>query len=268
MTAIYCFVSDVLRARPDLADWRRSPNCRPAFTDAEVITIGLMQSYYQIPTLKQTYRLVRDDYASAFPHLCSYTQFIARLNRLGEIIGHLITLCCVATWFRVYLLDSKPLPVCKPVRTGRVRLLREDGAYWGKSSAGWYFGFKLHVIVDLRGQIWWGVLTGGNVPDRDIACVLASALDGGTGFGDHGYRSRVHQAEVAEATELLLITPSDAGAKRSLVSTLRQRVETVFSQLWHRFIDRIYARSWQGLWTTVRLKMLFHNMVLNGYVPA
>jgi hypothetical protein len=266
MTAMYCFVSDVLSARPDLANWRRSPNCHPALSDAEVITIALMQNCYQVATLKQTYRLIRDDFASAFPKLCSYQQFMARLNRLGEIIGHLVSLCCVAGWLRLYLLDSKPLPLCKRVRTGRVRLLREDGAYWGKSSSGWYFGFKLHAIVDTRGQIWWGVLTGGNVPDRDVACLLASALDGGIGLGDHGYRSRAHQAEIDEATELLLITPSDAGQKRSLVSTVRQRVETVFSQLWHHFIDRIYARSWTGLWTSVRLKMLFHNMALNGYV--
>jgi transposase len=266
MTEVYCFVSDVLAARPDLANWRRSPNAHPAFTDAEVITIAVVQSCYQVPTLKRTYELVADNHAAAFPHLCSYKQFIARLNRLGEIIGHLVSLCCIAGWLRLYLLDSKPLPVCKQVRTGRVRLLREEGAYWGKSSAGWYFGFKLHAIVDRRGQIWWAILTPGNVQDRDVAALLASALDGGLGLGDHGYRSQTHQEEVAEATDLLLLTPKDAGAAKTLVSTLRQRVETVFSQLWHQFIDRIYSRSWTGLWTAARLKMLFHNMATNGYV--
>ena len=112
------------------------------------------------------------------------------------------------------------------------------------------------------------MLTPGNVQDRDVAALLASAIDGGIGLGDHGYRSDMHQAEVAEATDLLLITPKEAGHAKSLVSTLRQRVETVFSQLWHQFIDRVYSRSWHGLWTTVRLKMLFHNMRINGYLTA
>src|SRR4051794_32224366 len=48
-----------------------------------------------------------------------------------------------------YLIDAQPLPVCHPLRHGRVRLLREDGAYWGKTSKGWFFGFKLHVLCHI-----------------------------------------------------------------------------------------------------------------------
>ena len=268
ITEIFCFTSDVLAARPDLANWRRSPNCHPAFTDAEVLTIALAQSHFGVATLRKTYELVRDDYGAFFPHLCSYKQWIARLHRLGHILDTLISVCCVAGLVRLYLLDSKPLPLCKRVRTGRVRLLREDGAYWGRSSAGWYFGFKLHVVVDRDGLIWMAAMSPGNIPDRDMAPVLASAFDGGIGLGDHGYRSRAHQQEIAEATDLLLITPSDAGAKRSLVSTVRQRVETVFSQLWHQFVDRIYSRSWQGLWNAVRLKVLYHNLLTSARLAA
>jgi hypothetical protein len=54
---------------------------------------------------------------------------------------------------RFYILDSKPVPVCKPIRHGRVRLLREEGAYFGKSSTGWFFGFKLHALVHQSGAI-------------------------------------------------------------------------------------------------------------------
>jgi hypothetical protein len=43
MTEIYVVVDDYLKTHPDLAQWRQSPNATPAFTDAEVITIGLMQ---------------------------------------------------------------------------------------------------------------------------------------------------------------------------------------------------------------------------------
>jgi hypothetical protein len=50
-----------------------------------------------------------------------------------------------------YLIDAKPLPVCHRLRHGRVRLLREDGAYGGKTSKGWFFGFKLHLCATLKG---------------------------------------------------------------------------------------------------------------------
>lgn len=40
MTEIYCFVDDFLKAHPRRAQWRRSPNRRPRFTDSEVITIA------------------------------------------------------------------------------------------------------------------------------------------------------------------------------------------------------------------------------------
>jgi hypothetical protein len=58
-----------------------------------------------------------------------------------------------------YLLDSKPIPVCHPVRNGRVLLLRDEGAYFGKTKKGWFFGFKLHLIRDRAGRILNAILT-------------------------------------------------------------------------------------------------------------
>ena len=50
----YVFVDDYLQAHSELAAWRRSNNDDPDFTDAEVITIALMQGYFQTDTLKPT----------------------------------------------------------------------------------------------------------------------------------------------------------------------------------------------------------------------
>jgi len=52
------------------------------------------------------------------------------------------------------------------------------------------------------------------------------------------------------------------------VSSLRERVETSFSSLWQRFIDRNLSRSWQGLWSTLKLKMLHFNLCRAGFLPA
>jgi hypothetical protein len=53
MTEIYCFVADYLEAHPGYAGWRRSPQ----FTDAEVLTIAVLQGSFRVATLKQAYLL-------------------------------------------------------------------------------------------------------------------------------------------------------------------------------------------------------------------
>jgi hypothetical protein len=70
---------------------------------------------------------------------------------------------------------------------------------------------------------------------------------------------------------LLLLTPQTVGpdkARRRFISRLRQRVETTFAALWDRFIDRVYSRSWEGLWSTLKLKMLHYNLCRAGLIPA
>lgn len=76
--------------------------------------------------------------------------------------------------------------------------------------------------------------------------------------GDLSYRSHQNwlNETLAEDADMLLIYPGDAGDKmkddqvnprRALISSVQERVETSFSGLWQRFIDRNLSRSWQGL---------------------
>ena len=268
MTSIYCFVDDFFKAHNSLAHWRRSPNHHPSFTDSEVITIALMQSHLGVASLKKTYQLIADNFASAFPKLCSYQQWIARLHRLTPIIGRLFESARLLGRCRLYLIDSKPIPVCKAIRHGRVRLLRDEGAYFGKSSAGWFFGFKLHVLRDIKGCIIDAILTAGNIDDRVAAPELAESVDGGVVLGDLGYRGPQLAELMAEENEMLLIRRCDVPEKRELHSSVRQAIETLFSQLWHEFIDRVMSRSWNGLWNTIKLKLLSYNLRHCGIVPV
>ena len=268
MTEIYCFVDDFFKTHASLAHWRCSPNHQPSFTDAEVITIALMQSHLGVASLKKTYQLIAANFASAFPQLCSYQQWIARLHRLSPLIGRLFVTARLLGGCRLYLMDSKPIPVCKAIRHGRVRLLRDEGAYFGKSSAGWFFGFKLHTLRDINGCVVDAMLTSGNLDDRGPASQLAEAVDGGVVLADLGYDGPQLAEMLAEQSELLLITRRDVPEKRELHSSVRQGIETLFSQLWHKFIDRVLSRSWQGLWNTIKLKLLSYNLRHCGIVSA
>jgi DDE family transposase len=270
MTEIYCFVDDYLKAHPASARWRRSAHHQPRFSDAEVITIALLQHCFGCATLKKAYELTRDNWRAAFPRLCSYQQWLSRLHQLSGLVGQLVRSVALdlPEADNFYLLDSKPVPVCHPIRHGRVRLLREDGAYFGKTSKGWFFGFKLHLLIAERGHILGAVLTPANWDDRDPALALCYATEGGAALADMGYTGEELAATLDAEAEVLLLTVADGGpcrsARRALLSSVRERVETSLSQLWGRFIDRVYSRSWSGLWNAVKLKMLHYNLVHAG----
>lgn len=131
MLVTFCFTDDFLKAHPNLAAWRCSNNAHPRFTDAQVITVALMQGVFQVATLKQSYRLVKSLFADAFPHLPGYAAFLARVHRLKPFVGMLLMKAALqgVGGSSLFVMDSKPIPVCKPIRHGRVRLLRDEGAY-------------------------------------------------------------------------------------------------------------------------------------------
>ena len=270
MTEIYCFVDEFFKTHPRLAQWRHSPNACPHFSDAEVLTIALLQGVFEVATLKQTYRLVAQNWSRAFPQLPSYKQWLTRVHHLLSQVSGLLATTCTQRWraARLYLIDSKPIPLCLPIRHARVRLLREEGAYFGKPSKGWFFGFKLPLLRHIDGRVLNVVLTPGNYDDRVPAVDLVQVVDGGVTLGDLGSRGDDCATALAEDADMLLITRDQAPAHRFVLSQVRQQIETTFSQLWWRFVDRVFSRSWTGLWNTLQLKVLYYNLRHVGILSA
>ena len=268
LTEIYARLDDCCKDHPHLHRHRRSPNNHPALTDVEVIAIALMQGYLRQEHLKRVYELVRANDPHAVKGWCSYQQWVARLHALTAQLQGIFELSCALAEGadHLYVMDSKPIPLCVPLRHGRVRLLREAGAYFGKTSKGWFFGFKLHVLRHIDGRLLNVVLTPANWDDREAALALGLAVDSGVVLADLGYRGPATQDLLAEEAALLLITRADVPEQRALISTVRQRIETTFSQLWPLFIDRVHARSWRGLWNTILLKLIYFQWTQAGYV--
>jgi hypothetical protein len=262
LTEIYAQLDEFFKQHPKLQRQRRSNNAAPKFTDVEVITLALMQSYFRTEDLKRVYCLVLANDPRAFPHLVAYQQWIQRLHALTPQLQAVLAASCAqqlgATCW--YLMDSKPIPLCLPIRHGRVQLLREDGAYFGKTKKGWFWGFKLHLIRHLDGRILNVILTPGNWDDRDAALALGFNVASGVVLADLGYRGEATQDLLLEEADLLLVTKADLTGQpdqRALLSTLRQGIETTFSQLWRQFIDRVHPRSWRGLWNSILLKLIY-----------
>jgi Transposase DDE domain len=204
-------------------------------TLSEVMTIlvWFQQSGYRTFKdfyLKEVCLHLRDE----FPKLVSYNRFV-------ELIpSALVPLCCYLQSRKgrtagIAFIDSLPLAVCHNRRI-RSHKVFATVAERGKSSVDWFFGFKLHLIVNDQGELLAFHLTPGNVDDRKPVPKLAKGLMGKL-FGDRGYISKRLQ-EVLSEQNLQLITKLKKNMKNRLLPVfdqilLRKRalIETINDQL-------------------------------------
>ena len=171
------------------------------------------------------------EYVMTHPGLVSYNRFV-------ELIPSVIVPlnACLGTCTGITFIDSTTLAVCKNPRIHCHKTFA-GLARRGKTSTGWFYGFKLHLIVNDRGELLDFVLTPGNVDDRTPVPRLARRLFGKL-FGDKGYLSKALRDELWRMFNVQLITSIRANMKNVLMPLLdklllrrRAIVETIVDQL-------------------------------------
>jgi transposase len=172
-----------------------------------------------------------------FPHAVSYQRFVELMPAvLGPLCAYVQT--CYGQCSGVSFVDSTALKVCHNRRIGQHRVFR-DLAQRGKTSLGWFYGFKLHVVINHQGELLACQVTPGNTDDRRPVPTLAARLWGHL-FADKGYLSQPLTHELLRTRRLRLVTH----VKRNMVNRLlllhekvllrrRAVMETVFDQLKH-----------------------------------
>ena len=154
-------------------------------SEVMTILIHFHQSHYR--TFKAYYtEHVQVHLNKEFPHLVSYTRFVALIpGMLIPLLAYLQSRFGPCTG--ISFIDSTSLEVCDPKRINQHRVLATD-ARRGKTSMGWFFGFKLHLAVNDRGDLLACCLTPGNVDDRKPVPQMVKRLRGKL-IGDRGYVS-------------------------------------------------------------------------------
>lgn len=158
-------------------------------------------------------------------------------------------------------IDSKPLKVGHIKREKQHKTFKNI-ARKGKSSMGWFFGFKLHVIINQYGQLVRFQLTTGNVADNNHHLLrhILKAIDQ-TVYGDKGYLTKIiHELQEPGNQLITNLKKKMKAPKRTPKETyyLQKRglIETVFDQLVHQMdIEHSRQRSpknfvcylWSGL---------------------
>ena len=172
---------------------------------------------------------------AAFPNLVSYERFVHLQSRaLGPLLAYLYSLygSCSGTSF----IDSTALAVCHNRRIPAHQVFAGLAAR-GKTSMGWFYGFKLHLVVNDQGELLACHLTPGNVDDRQPVPLLAQHLWGKL-FGDRGYVSQPLMKQLWHLFNVHLITKLRKNMKNRLMLLndkllLRKRaiIETIIDQL-------------------------------------
>lgn len=186
-----------------LIDSGLKQRCRPSrMSLSEVLTIiiyfhlsgyRMFKWYYEQSVLGKDSSLAPTTVfvSSCFPCAVSYNQFLELMRDSIVPLGHcLLWLCSMSVRTGTQFIDSTSLVVCSNLRINRHKVFR-GLAERGHTSEGWFFGFKLHVVVNDKGELLAVRLTPGNVSDANEHVVTGLTKDlTGKLFADKGYISK------------------------------------------------------------------------------
>ena len=246
---LFCHVDDFWQAfQPDWQSQliaqgtvRRMRATRMSESEIMTLLILFHQSHYR--DFKAFYtQHVQAHLQREFPGLVTYSRFVELMPRvLLPLMAYLYT--CLGECTGISFINSTPVAVCHNRRIERHKVF--DGlAQRGKTSMGWFYGFKLHLVVNDRGEILACQLTPGNVDDRKPAPLLSKDLFGKL-FGDRGYISQALFEQLFEQgvqlitslrknmqNRLLPLYDKLLLRKRSIIETINDQLKNI-SQIEH-----------------------------------
>jgi hypothetical protein len=166
---------------------RDKPN---RLSDSEVMTILIAFHLSGMRNLKHFYLFyVCRHMTGEFPRPVSYSRFVELQQRVALPLVLFLKTCRMGKCTGISFIDSTALKVCHIKREHQNRVF--DGiATKGKGTLGWFFGFKLHIIINDRGEIISFVITQGNVDDRHPLSMESFIRSvSGKLYADRGYVS-------------------------------------------------------------------------------
>ncbi|MFJ9181438.1 IS982 family transposase [Streptomyces sp. NPDC102360] len=240
-TALYVKTDDLLKASPDLAPWRPAVGIAAKLSDAELVTLAVMQAMLGFTSEARWLRHVHAHLRHLFPYVPQQPGYNKRLRKAADLLRRVTRTLAVDTsvWSDdVWIVDSTP------VECGRSRetVKRSDLAGWAEygycaSHSRFFWGLRLHLVCTLQGLPVGFALTGAKADERETLLDLLAAEDdlvarrpGQTLIGDKNYFGRAFERELAEQGIHLLRParkrePERPGAP--LFKPLRQIIESV-----------------------------------------
>ena len=154
----------------------KTRNRKTTLTDSEVISILIAFQGGQFRNFKHFYcSYVCHHLRDCFPNLVSYNRFIELSHRCAVPFMMFLPHCCRGECTGISFIDSTVLRVCHNKRIKRNKVFK-GMAKVGKSTVGWFFGFKLHLIINDKGEILSFYLSQGNTHDSSARIITRMTM--------------------------------------------------------------------------------------------
>ncbi len=174
-----------------------------SMSEIMTILIAFHQSHYR--DFKAYYcEQVLKNWQAEFPGLVSYQRFVEFIPSTLVPLAVFLREKCFGLCSGISFIDSTPLAVCHNARIHQNKVFA-GLAQRGHTSMGWFYGFKLHLVVNDQGELLDLLLTPGNLDDRKPVPKLVRKLYGKL-FGDKGYLSQTLADQLLRTFNLHLIT--------------------------------------------------------------
>ena len=214
------------------------PKRKPRMSKSEVITIMILFHNSNFRTFKHFYnQYVKVHMTEDFPNTVSYNRFVELKQSCLLHLVMFVKFCNLGDCTGISFIDSTPIRVCSNKRISRNKVF--DGiASTGKSTMGWFYGFKLHLLINEKGEILNFQITKANVDDREPLKKGDFLKDiVGKIYADKGYVGQKLAFELLEKG-IHLVTGIRSNMKNRLMTfmdkiLLRKRsvIETINDQL-------------------------------------
>lgn len=244
VTAIFCSIDDFCNVfepalkKKQLSSGKKTRKRKFKMSTSEVLTITVLFHLSGMRTFKHFYLFyVQKHLKKEFPETVSYNRFVELMQSNILPLTLYMKTCCLGECTGISFIDSTPIRVCKNKRISNNKVFKAI-ANTGKSTMGWFYGFKLHLIINDKGELLDFLISQASTDDRTpIKQDNFLKKIFGSLYADKGYISK-------ELTELLfsqglhLVTGIKNNMKNVLMTMkdkilLRKRsvIETVNDQL-------------------------------------
>ena len=238
-------------------------NRKSTLSDSEVMTILILFHSGHYRDLKHYYiNHVKKHMKSEFPQTVSYNRFVELQKKVVVKLAILLKMFCLGKCTGISYIDSTPIRVCHIKREKQHKVFK-GFAQKGQCSLGWFYGFKLHLIINDKGEILDFIITPGNIDDcKPLFDINLHKRIFGKLFGDKGYISKdlfeqlfidgVHlitKIKKNMKNSLMLLQDKIALRKRALTETVNDELKNIcqVEHTRHRSFDNFITNLLSGL---------------------
>ena len=285
-TALYVTTDDLLRAHPERVPARPKIGITPKTSDAEILTLAVMQALLGFTSETRWLRYARKNLLGMFPSLPLQSGYNKRLRKLAAtmswLIGELGRQTSIAT-DTVWVVDSTPVECAR----SRETVKRSELAGWAEygycaSHSRFFWGLRLHLVCTLHGLPVAWALTGAKADEREVLTALLDSTPGLSRedlqvvIADKAYYGKAFENVLDKAGIDLLRKPRKGERARpgaEFFKPLRQIIESINDTLKGQLdLEQHGGRTIAGVCTRVAQRVLaltaaiWHNDRINAPV--